>query len=332
LVGSQKAAENFQDLDCYVPASLKRPGPLFKSKLLWPQLVASQFLKAAKTNRKPFVFHGLSNLDLPLGPLGLMGMRRVVTIHDLIPLLAPRGVSAAYRTQFRLALPFVLRSADAVVCVSDWTRRTIEERFPAYAEKLVVIKNGLASRAPRIKAKSVGDVIEGLCVSRHESYKRLDFLLEVLKEGKGRLALTVVTDERGTRALAKSGADFVQRGLLKLHANLDQASLAALYEAADVYVHPSLFEGFCLPAAEALQTGTPIVYQAGSGIDEVCGSTVAFPLSEGTPPAAWWEAIEQAVTLGQSEAFSELVKAHLATLATWKDAATSLKSLYNELI
>src|SRR5690606_4120674 len=104
--------------------------------------------------------------------------------------------------------------------------------------------------------------------------------------------------------------------------------LTRLYERSHVLVHPSRYEGYCLPAAEAMVCGLPVVYHAGSGIDEVVGDQVGIPLDPSASPNDWAKAVFAAVDRGVTPDFLDTMKNHLSQMATWKDAAIALKSVY----
>jgi glycosyltransferase involved in cell wall biosynthesis len=88
------------------------------------------------------LFHAVANVDLP--PVRVRGIAYVLTVHDLIPLTSPDTVSRPFHWQFRLWLARSLQLADHVVCVSDWTRKTLLARFPALpSSRVSMVHNGV---------------------------------------------------------------------------------------------------------------------------------------------------------------------------------------------
>ncbi len=312
------------------------------SKPIWPLCIGSFLVKNLKKNPSLFegrniVLHGLSNLNLPylksLRPKmnGSAHYRTVLTVHDLIPRLDATGVSFALRHQFKVLFPLAVNAADAIICDSKWTRETLIQNHPLAASKAIVISCGVppldltaCSGRKRLKKRT-----SLLAVSRYEVYKRLDFLLEILRAKKGEFQLTIITDIHGKKILHEKGADLVQEGRLELKVNCSQEELSRCYQESDVYLAPSLYEGFCLPAAEALSKGTPVVYQKGSATQEVVGSVVGIGLSREHSPQDWCDAIEKAVELSEDSQFSDNLKQHFSQLGTWKSAAEKLREIYN---
>lgn len=317
-------------------------GRLARTKLVWPSLVYHGLTSVNDgairqlVDSGSWIFHGLSNLNLPLLPgLQKSNVRMVLTVHDLIPMLAPHSVSLSLNYQFRWALPRALDLADRIICVSHWTRRTLVEYFPKAERKIVVIPNGVrGSFANRSNHRSQLDYANGMrliSVGRFERYKRFDFLLDMAVKAPKGWHFTIVTDPRGMKILGKDGCRLLDQGVLELRSGLSESELQGAYRSADVYVHSSQFEGFCLPAIEALASGLPVVFKSGSAMDEY----IKPPVGIGIPAYdhdAWIDAIQQVVHFSQSASSPEKIKEYVGRLPTWEDSAGQLENLYNEII
>ena len=283
---------------------------------------------------RPVILHGLGNLNLPPHRLGWPpNLASVLTVHDLIPMLRPDEVSRPLSIQFRHALPRVVASADAVVCVSDWTRRELLGR--------VSHRNCHTIRTGRPLVKSSTDrtghvptdpagTTRLLSVSRWETYKRFELLLEIIRQS-ATLRLDLVTDDRGCRFAEDTAGDLMRSGKLRVHTSLSKPRLDDLVKRCDAYVQTSLLEGFCLPALDALIAHKPVVYQSGSGIDEVCGRDVACPMRSSDHWSNWITAIDATVDRSRSTDFAGLCERQIAHLGTWQDTATGYAQLYDRL-
>lgn len=297
-------------------------------KLVWPRLASLHLLR-----RRPGasgIIHGLSNFNLSWADDLSKNWRRVLTIHDLIPLLAPRDVSVALAYQMRHALKRLSSRVDQVVCVSHWTKMTLAERFPELGARAVVIPNGLEPPAEFAQRPDSARVL-GVVVSRWESYKRLPDILPILRE-LPQLDITVVTDRGGKRWFESNAVSWIAAKRLTVRSQVPDSELKALYSAAHVLIHPSLYEGFCLPIAEALAAGLPVVYRAGHGADEVAAGPGGFAVANNASTSDWCQAVLNASRLVFDEDFRQALRRCLEQKPTWAAAAGKLASLYDTLL
>ncbi len=309
------------------------PQSISLSKLVWPKMVEARISSHQRGSKDTIIVHGLSNINLSQSRHPRV--KKVLTVHDLIPLLVPESVSKPYYLQFKFILPRLLNIVDRVICVSQWTKNTLEQFFPQHAGKYLVIPNGFPCKA-QMPSQPLPDEpnrgIDLLSVSRWEEYKNLAFLLNILRRSSSQLRLTIVTDSNGVTRLKELAADLIEQKAVKLQMNLSDAELSELYRHSDLYVHTSRYEGFCLPAAEALNHGLPVVYQSGSGIDETIGSRVGIGLSEQATTEDWVDAVEKASFWKNSRQFKENLESHLDSVATWKHSAYALLQCYQNLL
>jgi glycosyltransferase involved in cell wall biosynthesis len=217
-----------------------------------------------------------------LGPRG--GARRVVTIHDAFAFVTPQTHNRLDTWRYRRQLPHAARRADAVVTVSECSRRdlihhlslppsvvhtTVEGVDPA----LRPVPDDAARRAvlARLGIRSPFLLYVGAINARKNTAR----LLEAYARVRARHPqLTLVIG--GQRQWRTDGMDATLARLdlggdVRFTGYLEDADLPALYSAAEVFVFPSLYEGFGLPPLEAMACGTPVVTSAVSSLPEVVG-------------------------------------------------------------
>jgi glycosyltransferase involved in cell wall biosynthesis len=324
LMGNEGIHKNFPEFDV-IGVKQGAFSKLSESKLVRP----TKSFQHLKNLSKPFIYHGLSNINLPL--IGRNPHARfVVTIHDVIPLLAPKSVSKKYFLQFRAALKNVCSRADAIICVSQWTAKTLQAHTSVDPGKIHVIMNGRPKVQIKV-AREPSNSIKLISVGRFEPYKNFDRLIQLVRQMK-QLSLTLVTDRSGKAQFEEFGKDLIEDQRLQVFTHQTPEQLVSHYCAADVYVHMSQFEGFCLPAVEAMATALPVVYRLGSGIDEVCGHDVCRPLGEFATADDWMEAIATMAEDSKSAEFPERLEQHLSKLDDWGQAAKKVKNLYESLL
>ncbi len=302
-----------------------------KLKLFYSSLVFSSLSKGYAV-QGPIVYHGLSNINLPVLSKKKSNVSFVITIHDVIPLLEPRSVSKLYYLQFRYLFSKILEQADYIICVSQWTKEKVLEFLPGKEKNIVVISNGfdLKQRELPLLVKDNTEPIKLLFVSRFEKYKNFDFLLKIIGKAKEKFRLTVVTNNLGVKFLREK-IKVEPKLNIEISCLLTQKELQTLYLKSDVYIHTSKYEGFCLPASEALSLGKPVVYLRGSGLDEVVGESVGIGLTALSSVDDWVQAVEEANLLGKSPVFFKKIEDFFKTKITWQEVAFLTKQIYKKL-
>ncbi|MES2628731.1 MAG: glycosyltransferase family 1 protein [Bacteroidota bacterium] len=226
------------------------------------------------------LYHGLSNEI----PSGIKDVKTVVTIHDLIYKIYPQTYSTADRLIYDTKFAYACKHADAIVAISETTRNDIIRFYGIPEEKISVIYQSchpmyytrqtqaqldevrVRLELPKQFMLSVGSVIER---------KNLMLVAEALRVLRGRIDVPLIVVGSGGKY-----KDKVQEYLLRnnLHGQViwmsnlsDNSDLQALYQLASVFVYPSRYEGFGIPVAEALLSGTPVITSNVSCLPEAAG-------------------------------------------------------------
>ena len=235
----------------------------------------------------------------------------VVTVHDLAILRAPEAFPRWHRLYGKAGLERVLRAADAVVAVSEFTRAETIELAHVPPERVRVIPNGVDPVFTPEGPRAEGDYV--LAVATLEPRKNLGRAVSAAREAGVELR---VVGARGWGGVEVDG----------WVGEIPDAELAALYRGARCVLYPSLYEGFGLPVVEAMACGTPVVTSIGTAMEEVAGG--AAVLVDPLDVSAIAAGIEQATARRD-----ELVPAGIARARelTWERAADSVVELWREL-
>ncbi len=207
----------------------------------------------------------------------------VVSVHDLAFADQPQFFPWRMRAYLGLLVPHSLRRATRVMTLSQFSRRALASRYPFCSDKIRVgplaAAPGLARTAGRAGtgAESVG--VRGpfiLYVGRLDARKNIPALVQAFSALRSagvlehRLVLVGPKDhwpEAMEREILTSPyrTEVVRTGVVS------EEVLAGLYAAADVFVYPSLYEGFGLPVLEAMASGCPVVAMNAASIPEIVG-------------------------------------------------------------
>lgn len=212
---------------------------------------------------------------------GLAG-RVVALVHH--PLGLETGLSPVQAAEFVRRETAALRHASAVIATSETTKRLLVADFGVPAEKITVAEPGVdpAERA----AGSGGETVELLAVGSLVPRKGYDVLIAALAglaDKPWRLTIVGAADRAPATTAALRG-QIAAAGLserIKLAGALGQTELDATYAKADLFVMPSLFEGYGMVLTEALARGLPILCTTGGAAAETAPDAAALKVPPG---------------------------------------------------
>jgi len=204
--------------------------------------------------------------------------RRVITVHDLTYKRFPELLQKETLENLERTMAREVALADAVICVSESTRRDLLEFYPLDPSRAHAIHSGLAP-AP------AGAPVDGLpsryvlFVSTIEPRKGLRTLLDAFE----RLVESQTDDYDGSLVVVgkvgwKSEAilpRLQKRRIVHLD-YLPPAQLATVYERAEAFVFPSIYEGFGFPLLEAMRHGIPSIAAHSSSLPEIGGDAALY--------------------------------------------------------
>ncbi|MBF0485531.1 MAG: glycosyltransferase family 4 protein [Candidatus Omnitrophica bacterium] len=212
----------------------------------------------------------------------------IVTIHDLVYKIFPETHTPETIALSEAAMKSAVERATVLICGSEATRNDLERFFPETKGRTKVVYNGidhkkfyhihggeLSSAQDRLRALGIKDRFL-LFVGTIEPRKNLSSLFRAfssLKSSGSYEGKLVVAGMKGWMAEAVH-ADITTLGIQNdviLAGYLSDDELRCLYNLADVFVYPSLYEGFGFPVVEAMSCGTAVVTSRVSCLGEIAG-------------------------------------------------------------
>jgi glycosyltransferase involved in cell wall biosynthesis len=293
------------DLDI-LPLTKGWPGP----ELGWEQIGLPRILRR-------------EHAGLVHAPNCFLPLRRpcpgVVTIHDLAWEEYPDDFAWTTGWKYRTLVPRAARSAERVICVSEFTRDDVVRRYGVDDEAIRVIGEapslavGDTEPPPGPYILAVGDL------RRKKNFGRLvEAFTTLRKEGLSHRLVIAGRDAGEATRLRAPGVE--------LPGYVPEEQLDALMRGADLLVHPSLYEGFGLVIVEAMARGVPVAAARATALPETGGDAALYfdPL----------DVQDMAETIRRALADGELAARGRAQAArlSWDEAAAQTAAVYAELL
>ena len=248
-------------------------------RIVWMQTIAPRLLRRLRVDVAHF-----TNGMVPLA----LSVPTVVTIHDMSLTMFPKYHPPRRVLLNRPLVDLAARRADAIITVSESAKRDIVRLYGSQAERIHVVHEAAApsfqpvrDRAVLARVRERYDLADRfiLYVGTIEPRKNLPKLIEgfASRRKSGQLPHQLVC--AGPYGwLSRDIEDLIDRlqieDAVRFTGYVPFGDLAALYSLAEMFVFPSLYEGFGLPVIEAMACGTPVVTGHVAALEEVGGGAV----------------------------------------------------------
>lgn len=211
----------------------------------------------------------------------------VATIHDLAPFQVKGKYDWKRMFYGRVVARALARRQDFIIAISNNTARDIARFFRVPSEKLAVVYNGLAHDRffPGSRTEAAKEV------ERRYGLRAPFFLYVARLEHPGKNHVRLISAFEEFKAATRSewqlvfagsdwhGAEAIHEAIrqnpfakeIRCLGFVEDPGLPDLYRAADVFVYPSLYEGFGMPPLEAMACGCPVIASARGSLGEVLG-------------------------------------------------------------
>lgn len=206
--------------------------------------------------------------------MGAVARRRVVTIHDLTYKRFPELLQKETLQNLERQMMREIALADAIICVSESTRRDLLQFYEIDPQRVHAIHSGIAPLPepypmPGLPKRYI------LFVSTIEPRKNLDVLLDAFEQLRDEYDGSLVVAGRVGWKAEETARRLRAPGIVHLD-YLPPAQLATVYRHADVFVFPSIYEGFGFPLLEAMALGVPSIAARSSSLPEIGGDATLY--------------------------------------------------------
>lgn len=229
--------------------------------------------------------------DVPITYRG----RFVVTVHDLTHIIMPEFLGGKIKYYYaKFLLNHAIKKSEHIFTVSENSQKDICTIFQIRKEKISITYNAVDSDF-RVKEKEEIQYLYDrfsieknkkilLYVGNLKPHKNLSRLLDSFSKipDKGKYCLILAGKDFSSLELKQTENKLGISDLVNHTGLVSKEELIDLYNLADLFVFPSLYEGFGIPPLEAMACGTPVICSNNSSVSEVVGEAAILfdPLNE----------------------------------------------------
>jgi glycosyltransferase involved in cell wall biosynthesis len=313
---------------------IRNPLPRFYRTYTW-------FLYMALNSKR------IDHLDIVHNPAQVptffkIRQKNIITVHDITPYLFPETHARGRPLIYKLFFPRTLRNADRIIADSNSTKTDLIKHLVVPNEKITVIHPGVDHEKYKPLADSEKHSIRGvyglispfiLYIGSLEPRKNLVSLLKAFHKVAGKIGEYKLVI--GGKKAWKYQEIFDTIAMLGLQDRvvftgyIPQQDLPKMYNAADLLVFPSIYEGFGLPPLEAMACGIPVITSNTSSLPEVVGDAAVMinPLDVDALADAMYQ------VLTDQELKEKMIRKGIerAELFTWEKTAQETLKVYREV-
>ena len=299
--------------------------------------------KRARHGERWDLVHDVQCLGYGLLALRALGLPMVSTVHH--PLTVDRRASFVRDETLTDAVgtmqfypigmqAFVARQIDRVLTSSQASAGAIVDDFGVPAERVTNVWNGIDTDLYCPNPATAANSRELLCVGRSsDPNKGIRTLIEALAKLPDDVTLTLVDDDTPGNSARKWARDCGVGERVQIAGRVSAEELVGLYRRAALVVVPSRYEGFGLPAVEAMACGTPVVACAAGALPEVLRLTGGGCLVPRDDPEAMAAAIRSLIDAPQRLALlARSARERVVETLSWEKVAAATAAVYAELL
>jgi alpha-1,3-rhamnosyl/mannosyltransferase len=241
--------------------------------------------------RAMVVRHGVKALhDAGGTSAGRIGVPRIVTVHDIQPLEHPGNFHPVRVAYLRYAVPRAVSSAAEVIVPSQFVKDRLVDRLHADPDRIDVVPWSAPPPVEPMPIETVRaryGIIGSIVLVPAITYPHKDHVVAIraMRHLVDRHAETTLVLTGGEGPAEQQVMDEVERQGISERVvrtgRIPATAVAALFEHAAAVVVPSRYEGFGIPALEAMAAGTPVIVSDAGSLPEVVGDAgVVFPAGD----------------------------------------------------
>jgi len=272
LVINQMSADNFILFhDSPNPRTFFNQNNVEFVKIKSPIYSISEQIEFLKFNNMNIDLFWSPHYNIPV----FLKTKLIVTVHDIFHLV-DKDSSVLKRIYSRILFNIIKNNASKILTVSNFTKKQIIDYLNVDESSIKVVYNGVSSSF-RSK-KNINKEKYLLYVGNIKKHKNINFLINVFNNlNEKDLKLYIVGNYSKLKYPDKDVINAINNSdNIVLKDEVDAELLVEYYSNAELFIFPSLYEGFGLPPLEAMACGCPVLASNQASIPEVCSDGAEY--------------------------------------------------------
>jgi glycosyltransferase involved in cell wall biosynthesis len=209
-----------------------------------------------------------------LAPLPLLfnrRIRKVMTVHDLVPVIFPEFSNFKKYLYYRYILRLLFYHIDHFIVPSIAVRNNLIEQYMIRPERVSVVYEGVAANFRQSRKQKQDYILAVSTIEPRKNFKRIIEAYIHLKKKHHITAKLVIVGKYGwsCKSVYRIPDKYMKCIIFKGY--VPEVELIKLYQHAKLFIYPSLYEGFGLPVIEAMACGCPVITSNLSSLPEIAG-------------------------------------------------------------
>jgi glycosyltransferase involved in cell wall biosynthesis len=201
----------------------------------------------------------------------------VVTLHDIAFITHPDSFSKVFRKYYQYIIPKVIKRANKIITVSNFTKFEILKYYPFAKNKIEVIYLGVDKKFRVLDIEKQNYILYVGSINKRKNFisvlkafMQLDIDYKLIMVGNFHENFSLNEESKYIIKKAKKS------NKIEFRENISDEELIKLYNLSKLFIYPSFYEGFGLPIVEAMACGTPVITSNVSSLPEVGGDAVVY--------------------------------------------------------
>ena len=270
------------------------------------------------------IYHSSDWIQIP------SSAKKITTVHDLVVYKFPQTSDPNIVETQKIRLKHVKNECNLTIADSNSTKNDLLEVLDFDPNKIRVVYPGINKGFKKINDHLIFNILRKynitqpyiLSVGSNDPRKNIKKIVSAVKKFEKRTALVIVSSSGW-------GEKFTEDQGIKILHNIKTQDLPAIYSAAEMFIYPSLYEGFGLPVIEAMKCGCPVISSERGSLKEITDNSALL-----VNPESEMEIFQAIVKIFKNNKYKkDLIKSGYlnAERFSWEDSAKKIISIYEEL-